>query len=170
MCTMKRIMIATVLLAVLVLGNGASLLADGFGKVTGGIHFSVAAAGMEGWMRFSVHATDQGGARGWMRWKEYRESDGWRHVTAEPTCITFGEYAGDPAAVYVVRITQISGWGDGEVGQYIPIWVHDGGTPGADGDEFMTLSWPPQDDPPDCSYRDPSFTFAVVDGGNLMIH
>jgi hypothetical protein len=170
MYVMRKATLVAVLLAVLLLGGGASVLADGHDKVTGGIHFTVAAFGMQGWMRFSIHATGDGGAGGWMRWQEYRESDGWRFVVAEPTCITFGEYEGDSAALYVVRITSISGWGDGAVGQYIPIWVHDGGTPAAAGDEFMTLSWPPQDDPPDCSYRDPSFTFAVVDGGNLTIH
>jgi hypothetical protein len=172
MCKMKKIAITLVVLSMLALVSGPSVRADGHGMVTGGIHFSVAAFGMEGWMRFSIHARGKGDdAAGTTQWQEYREDLGWRRVAAEPTCIAFGEYEGDAAAVYVVRITDISGWGDGEVGQYIPIWVHDGGTPGAAGDAFATLSWPPQDDPPDCSYRNPaSPPFAVVDGGNLMIH
>ena len=167
----KRICIVSVLIAVLLLASSVPAWADSPGKVTGGIHFTAAAFGMEGWMRVNVHATGLGDlATGWVRWQEYKESDGWRRLVAHPICVTFGESEGAPAAVFVVQIDSKSGWGDGEAGQYIPFWVRDGGTPGRNGDDFATLSWPPQATVPDCGYREPGFLFATIDEGNLMIH
>jgi len=167
----KRVWIILVSLTVLLLASSAPAWADSPGKVTGGIHFEALAFGMEGWMRFNVHATGPDDlATGWVRWKEYRESDGWRRVVAHPVCVAFGENEGVPAAVIVVQIDSRSGWGDGSAGQYVPIWVRDGGTPARSGDMFATIYWPPSDTVPDCAYSDPSFIFATMVGGNLVIH
>jgi len=168
----RRIALMLVLVAVFLLPGGtAPALADGMSGVTGGIHFAAPDFGMEGWMRFDVHATGPGDlATGWLRWQEYRESDGWRRVVAHPICTVFGESEGAPAAVVVVQIDSRTGWGEGEAGQYVPVWVRDGGTPGWNGDKFATLTWPPQDTAPDCEYGEPGFIFATIDGGNLMIH
>ena len=91
-----RIVLGVMLVAVFLLPGGTALvLADGMSGVTGGIHFAAPNFGMEGWMRFEVQATGPGDlARGWLRWQEYTESDGWRHVVAHPICVTFGESEG----------------------------------------------------------------------------
>ena len=165
-----RIVLVVMLVAVFLLPGGTvSAGAGGPSKITGGIHFVASAFGMEGWMNFDIHATGPGGgARGWLRWREYSESQGWRHVVAHPICVTFSGSA--PTAVFVVQIDSRSGWGEGEQGQYILFWVRDGGTPGRNGDQFTTLTWPPQYEPLACTYTEPSFIFATIDGGNLMIH
>src|SRR5512136_2981507 len=120
----KRIWIAPVVMMVLLLASSAPAWADSPGKVTGGFHFTAAAFGMEGWMRSDVHATGPGDlATGWLRWQEYNQTDGWRHVVAHPTCVTFGESADAPAAVFVVQIDSRSGWGEGDAGQYIKFWM-----------------------------------------------
>jgi len=167
----KRIWIVSVLMALLLLASSAPAWADSPGMVTGGFHFTAAAFGMEGWMRFDVHATGPGDlATGWLRWQEYNQTDGWRRVVAHPICVTFGESEGAPAALIVVQIDSRSGWGDGVAGQYVPMWVRDGGTPGWNGDKFTTASWPPQDTAPDCGYFEPGFFFATIDEGDVMIH
>ena len=168
----ERIVLVLLLAAVFLLPGGAApALAGGMRGVTGGIHFTASAFGMEGWMRFDVHATEPGDlARGWVRWQEYSEANGWRRVVAHPVCVAFGESADAPAAVVVVQIDSRSGWGEGDAGQYVPVWVRDGGTPGWNGDQFATLTWPPQDVAPPCEYGEPGFIFATIDGGNLTIH
>lgn len=168
----KRIVLMLALIATFLLPGGTRpVLADGIRGVTGGIHFTASAFGMEGWMRFDVHAAESGNlASGWLRWQEYNESDGWRHLIAHPTCVVFSESGGAPAAAFVVQIDSKSGWGEGEPGQYILFWVRDGGTPGRNGDQFTTLTWPPQGTAPDCEYSEPGFLFATIDAGNLMIH
>jgi hypothetical protein len=167
-----RIVFVVVLVAMLLLPGGATpALADGMSGITGGIHFMASAFGIEGWMRFDVHATKPGdSASGWLRWQEYSESNGWRRLVAHSICVTFGESQGAPAAVFVVQIDSKSGWGDGEAGQYILFWVRDGGTPGRNGDRFTTLDWPPQWTAPACEYREADFIFATIDEGNLVIH
>jgi len=167
----KRIVFIVMLVAAFLLTTGMTpALADGMRGVTGGIHFTAAAFGMEGWMQSNVHATGEGKASGWLRWQEYNEIDGWRRVIAHPTCVVFSESSGAPAAAFVVQIDSRRGWGEGEPGQYILFWVRDGGTPGRNGDEFTTLTWPPQDAPLDCVYSEPGFIFATIDAGNLVIH
>ena len=169
----KRVLIVWVLIAIVLAFSGsAPAWADAPPKITGGIHFAAPMFGLEdGWMRFSVHAVGPGNlATGWLRWKEYLADEGWRRVVAHPTCVTFDEYEGEPAAVFVVEIDSRSGWGSGEPGQYLKFWVLDGGTPGRKGDDFATLTWPPDFTPPDCDYVDAGFRPFVIDGGNLQIH
>lgn len=168
---MKRTVFTLLFIFTLLFGVSGNAAANGLSGVTGGIHFTAAAFGMEGWMRVNVHATEIGNsATGWVRWQEYNEIDGWRRLVAHPICIVFGESAGAPAAVFAVQIDSKEGWGDGAPGQYILFWTRDGGTPGSNGDEFATLNWPPQDTAPACVYAEPAFLFATIDAGNLMIH
>jgi hypothetical protein len=167
----KQIRIMSVLLAVLLLAAPPAAQADSPGAVTGGIHFTAAQFGMEGWMRFEVHATGPGtAATGAVRWQEYNPAFGWRSVVAHAVGMSWGESGGADAAAIVLQIDSRSGWGEGSPGQYVQMWVRDGGSPGLDHDAFATLNWPPQDDPPGCTYADASFVFATIAEGNLTIH
>ena len=138
-------------------------------KITGGIQFGPVFALQKGWLRFNVQETDAGSnsATGQVRWKEYKEDEGWRRVTANATCVTFGEDG--QTALVAVQIVRKTGWGLGEPGQWMVFWVHDGGTPGSEGDQFASPLWPPADEDPGCEYFTPGFKIPVV-GGNLVIH
>jgi hypothetical protein len=138
-------------------------------KITGGVQFGPVFDLDKGWVRFNVHETnpDTNTATGWVRWKEYKADEGWRRVSADATCVTFGE--DEQTALVAVQIVDKSGWGLGEPGQWMVFWVHDGGTPGREGDEFDSPLWPPADEFPGCDYFTPEFKIPVT-GGNLVIH
>ncbi|MHB9032317.1 MAG: hypothetical protein ACYC6L_04630 [Anaerolineae bacterium] len=166
-----KVLYLVALVVLLVFASAAVASADAPGKVTGGIHFVVPGSGMEGWMRFDVHATGLGdAATGSVRWQEYNPIDGWRYVAAHPHCVTFNQLDGQPTALFVLHIDSRSGWGEGTAGQYVALWVVDGGTPGLDGDKFTTPYWPPQDTALSCTYVEPTFFFASIVEGNLVIH
>jgi hypothetical protein len=102
--------------------------------------------------------------------KEYVEEVGWRRWKAHPICVGFGEgIYGEPAASFVLQIDRISGWGPGEVGQYMKLWASDGGTPATEGDLAGINVFPPVDDLPDCDYE-PPLAYWPLSGGNLVIH
>ena len=173
----KKVLVSLGILMILVMVLGvANAQARNPRKITGGF-FSVEYFGIDrGQFNFNIHEVDQetGEARGFTHWKEYKEGSGFRYVHAYPVCIDFGEYEGQPAAVFVTKVSSISGWQDPAEfeGELFKIWVLDGGTPGSAGDAWSSIGpWPPTDNLEDygCTYEDPAFQFPV-NGGNLVVH
>jgi hypothetical protein len=165
-----RILIVLVLMIMALVAVGtAPALAKSPRKITGGVQFGPVFSLQKGWLRFDVQESDADthSATGQVRWKEYNKDDGWRHVTANATCVTFGE--DEQTALVAVQIVSRTGWGLGDPGQWMVFWVHDGGTPGSEGDEFASPLFPPADEYPGCEYFVPDFKVPVV-GGDLMIH
>jgi hypothetical protein len=165
----KRIPILLVLMmSLLMLGGAASAGAGAARKVTGGIQWSF--PGHRGWFEMDILEVGPGEAQGSVNLKEYEEGLGWRRWKGHPICVAFGEgFAGEPAASFVVQIDSISGWGPGEVGQYMKLWVSDGGTPATEGDLAGVIVFPPRHNQPNCGFRRPR-GFWPLDGGDLTIH
>jgi hypothetical protein len=173
----KKVLVSLGILMMLVMVLGVvNVQARTPRKITGGF-FSVDFFGIDrGQFTFNIHEVDKatGEARGSAHWKEYREDLGLRRVRAYPVCVDFGEYQGQPAAVFVVKVYSIDGWQDPVEfeGELFKFWVLDGGTPGTKGDAWSTIGpWPPTDNLEDygCAYEDPAFQFPV-NGGNLVVH
>jgi hypothetical protein len=138
--------------------------------VTGDLDFAVSDWGLEhGWFHFNVLAPQQAGAAptGWVRWVEVNDKQELRYVMAEPRCIVFSEDG--KRAVMTVQITSRRGWGDGEAGQFLNLWLHDGGAPGAGNDQFATPFWPPQVEEPGCAYAAQEANVITAVGGDLAM-
>lgn len=111
-----------------------------------------------------------GEAKGSANLRQYDEALGWRRWKGHAICVGFGEgFHGEPAASFVLQIDDISGWGPGEVGQYLKLWVSDGGTPAAEGDLAGVVVYPPRNGQPNCRYQRPK-AFWPLGGGDLVIH
>ena len=163
----KMPILLVLMMSVLTLG-AATAGADAARAVTGGIQWSF--LGSSAWFEMDIHEVAPGEAKGPVNLKEYVEGLGWRRWKGHPICVAFGEgFAGEPAASFVVQIDSISGWGPGEVGQYMKLWVSDGGTPATEGDLAGVIVFPPRDHQPNCGFRRPK-GFWPLDGGDLTIH
>ncbi len=176
---MKKLTLILLVLtaALLIFGGLASVRPDSHRKITGGFYSKDFFDIQQGWFNFNIHEVDpiSRDASGSSHWKEYKKSDGWRHVQAHPVCVAFAQYNGQPAATFVVQVDRITGWRDPAEfeGEYMKIWVVGGGTPGTEGDQWSSVGpWPPSDNLDDygCDYEDPFFFQFPIDGGNLVIH
>ncbi len=165
----KQIPILIVLVTSLVMLAGATpSVAESDQKVTGGIQWRF--PGAYGWFEVDIHGADPAEVKGSVNLKEYSEDLGWRRWQGHPICVGFGEGPnGEPAASFVVQIDRISGWGPGEVGQYVKLWGSDCGMSAADGDLAGIVVFPPKDKQPNCDYRRPRAYWPLT-GGNLVIH
>ena len=135
--------------------------------VNGEIDFSNEEWGITGWLHFDAAEIDPdtNKAAGSVRWVEYDLDNELRYVTADAHCISFGEDG--KSAVLSVQIVDKLGWGDGEPGQWLNFWLHDGGSPGATVDTFSTTFWPPVDAEPGCAYVSPEYEVLAA-GGDLV--
>ena len=92
---------------------------------------------------------------------------------AHAVCMAFGEgFYGEPATSVVLQIDQIKKDNPPQykVGQYIKLWLSDGGTPASKGDYAGVIQpWGTPNKPP-CNYEDPFFYWPLDDGGNIVIH
>lgn len=140
------------------------------GGVSGNLDFSAPDWGLDhGWFHFDVLAPQPEGTMptGMVRWVEVNTDQAVRYVMAEPRCIAFSEDGRH--AVMTVQITSRRGWGDGEAGQFLNLWLHDGGAPGAGVDQFATPFWPPQAEDPGCAYADQTADVITAVGGDLVL-
>jgi hypothetical protein len=165
----KRIAILLVLvMSLLMLGGAAPAGAEAARKVTGSFQWWF--PGFHAWGEVNVHEVAPGEAKGQMQLKEYDEELGWRRWKAHAICVAFGEgFDGAPAASFVIQIDRISGWGPGEVGQYMKLWGSDGGMPATEGDLAGVVVFPPTDKQPGCGYKRPKAYWPLA-GGDLVIH
>ncbi|MFO7633071.1 MAG: hypothetical protein R6W76_11050, partial [Caldilinea sp.] len=141
------------------------------GSISGDLDFAAPDWGLEhGWFHFNVLAPEEEGAApsGWVRWVELNEKQELRYVMADARCVAFSEDG--KSAVLTVQITDRRGWGDGQAEQWLTLWLHDGGAPGAGADAFATPFWPPQDEDPGCAYVDQGGDIVPSMGGDLKIH
>ena len=168
---MKRqiqiVSILTVILFVLVVTMTA--MASPARSVAGGGHWAFSSS--DAWVNINIKEIAPGQASGWSQIRENDHEVGWRRWTGDAVCIDFGSGPeGEPAVSYVLQISHISGQGfPGQVGQYVKLWLSDGGTPAAAGDLAGLNVWPPQDSQPECGYEPPFFSFPIT-GGNIVIH
>jgi hypothetical protein len=92
---------------------------------------------------------------------------------AHAVCVAFGEgYYGEPATSVVLQIDQIKGDNPPQyiVGQYIKLWLSDGGTPASEGDFAGVIQPWGTDNKPPCDYELPFYYWPLNDGGNIVIH
>lgn len=148
----KQVLVLLVLVAVLLLSGGSlPALAESYGKVTGGIQYTMDFYApfpnmvlTRAWTEFNVLAVepwiDADGqthnAKGWFRWKTYHEYTGWVSARVDVSCVVFGEDANGPYAVTSGKVVKEDMQGPTVLGSY---WVHkvyDNGTPGREGDLF----------------------------------
>jgi hypothetical protein len=145
----------------------------------------------EVWQRYEIQQTEPWvpgigvNARGKVNYQIYHEGMGWRRLQTTPICIAFGEDPADgtPMATMVLRIDRVLGWGSGNPGEHTKFFIRDGGTPGAEGDQWSMQYydwypdefWPADEPPPDCTYEpeDPDAKIESwwdISRGNLTIH
>lgn len=139
-------------------------------SITGDIDFAVPDWGLQhGWFRLNVVAPKHEGdaPTGLVRWVEVNANDELRYVMAEPSCLTLSHDG--KSALLTLHITSRRGWGDGQADQWVNLWLHDGGSPGAGKDAFATPFWPPQDQNPGCDYVEPEVNIVTAVAGNLVI-
>jgi hypothetical protein len=157
-------------------------------KVTGSIEFTMPFGAVppgedpmaQCQAEFDAHeAVDGGPAKGSYRWKGYNAYTGWVWADFQVNCVTFGYDEDGPIAVFSGPVTDAGpAWWGVEEGEYLAIWVRDGGTPGRDGDSvgFYIGDEPPTfTSDPGCDpgggglVGRPLFRFPVT-GGNLVVH
>lgn len=140
------------------------------GSITGDLDFAVPDWGLQhGWFHFNVLTAKKDGVAptGWVRWVEVNANQELRYVMADAKCVTFSKDGKN--ALLTVQISSRRGWGDGQAGQWLNLWLHDGGSPGANNDAFATPFWPPQDTNPGCTYVEPETNIITAVGGDLEI-
>jgi hypothetical protein len=183
----KRILVGLLLAAVLLLAVGAlPASATAARKVTGDVEFTMPFGAVppgedpmaQCRAEFDAHeAVDGRPVKGSYHWKGYNAYTGWVWANIQVTCVTF-----DPecqTAVFSGPVTSAGpAWWGVEAGEYLAIWVRDGGTPGSDGDAigFYIGDEPPAfTADPGCDpgggglVGRPLFRFSIQ-GGNLQIH
>lgn len=139
-------------------------------RITGDLDFTVPDWGLQhGWFHFNVLLPKKAGdaPTGWVRWVEVNTNQEVRYVMADARCVAFSKDGA--SAVLTVQITSRRGWGEGQAGQWINLWLHDGGSPGANKDAFATLFWPPTEERPGCVYAEPTANIITAVGGDLEI-
>lgn len=130
-------------------------------KATGGIQFyrmEDDSTQVLGWVEFEAHQlADDGTAKGQAR---YHDELG-NQLTADITCAAIW----DDYATFTGEIvkTNVDDW----AGKWLTIWVHDGGSPGTNGDEFGADIY---DADPGCAPGTMPGEWSPVIGGNLVVH
>lgn len=150
--------------------EGAETKSETVPGISGDADFAVPDWGLQhGWFHFNVALPEGEGTAptGWVRWVEVNANDELRYVMAEPRCLTFSPDGN--SALLTLQITNRRGWGDGQAGQFVNLWLQDGGSPGEGKDAFATPIWPPQDADPGCSYVTPEVNIITMTGGDLVI-
>lgn len=161
-------------LTLLVFGVAASSGAGSAPKITGSAHWEWPEWEMTGKVEINIIQLAQSEAKGHFNLIE-KDPDLTHSFKAHAVCIAFGEgHYGEPAASFVLQFDRISGFnpfGD-EVGQYIKLWLSDGGTPATEGDYAGGLIPYGVDDQPSCDYELPPEVsiWPLNDGGNIVIH
>jgi len=171
---MKRHIVSSLALAItlLIFGVSASNVESGAPKITGSAHWNL--GGWIGKAEVNVIYIGTNEAKGYFNLKE-KEADFYSELRAHAICVGFGEgYAGEPAASFVLQLdhSEASIPDGGQVGQYIKLWLSDGGTPASEGDFAGGLVVPGSDEQPDCEYEIPpmDFIWPLNAGGNVVIH
>jgi len=187
----KRVLMVLPVMAVLLLAVGSIAASATFArKVTGDIEFTmpfglVPPPNMaQCQAEFDVHeAADGRPVKGSYHWRGYNAQTGWVWVDFQVNCVTFHYDEDGPFAVFSGPVTDTGGpdyWTVKE-GEYVAIWVRDGGTPGRKGDRLgyyigdggVAFTEDPGCDPEGGGlagsflFRDP---FITLTGGNLVIH
>jgi hypothetical protein len=138
-------------------GTGLSASAP---KATGGVGFTTS-DGLQRWVEFQVQAVSGDTAKGMLN---YHDADG-NWYKADLQCLTVvGDFAFFSGPVVKARP---EAW----IGQWVQVAVHDGGTPGSNGDEiwgtFCTTGqgcWCTQ------HYYPKPIPWFAVESGNLVVH
>jgi hypothetical protein len=171
---MKRhiVLFLTLAFALLMTGLITSSVESSAPKVTGSAHWNL--GGWLGKAETNIIYISPNEAKGNFNLIE-KEADFYSKIRAHAVCIAFGEgYAGESASSLVLQIdySEASIPGGGQVGQYIKLWLSDGGTPAKNGDFAGALVVPGSDVQPDCDYETPpiDFIWPLNDGGNISIH
>ena len=167
---LRRVLLVTVLVVILLIGSVAAVNAAKMRRVTGAMNYNYDAAGWA-WFELNVAfdpATQE--ASGWTHYKSYttekpKDWGGWR---SEPVCAALTEYEGDPAVIMVVEIVEVIDDSSLTVGEYVKFLVSDGG-PHASNDLAGLMIFPPVADEPDCSFQDIFWSWYGVNG-NVTIH
>jgi hypothetical protein len=138
-------------------GTGLSASAP---KATGGVGFTTP-DGLQRWVEFQVQAVSGDTAKGMLN---YHDADG-NWYKADLQCLTVvGEFAFFSGSVVKSRP---EAW----VGKCVQIAVHDGGTPGSNGDQI----WGTFPDPDQVCWCGPRYypkpiPWFAVESGNLVVH
>jgi len=171
----RFILLITLGITLLAFGVSASSGGSSAPKVTGSAHWEwMEWNGFTGKAEVNVIYVAHGEAKGHFNIIE-KDDFGYRRLKTHPICIAFGEgHFGEPAASFVLQLDGIRGWNPwGEkAGQYIKLWLSDGGTPAPEGDFAGSLINIGVDDQPSCDYELPpqEFTWLLNAGGNIVIH
>lgn len=94
--------------------------------ITGNVDFAVPDWGLQhGWFHFNVTLPkgEAAAPTGWVRWVEVNVNDELRYVMAEPRCVTFSPDG--QRALLTLQITNRRGWGEGQAGQFVNLWLQD---------------------------------------------
>jgi len=194
----KRLLLVLVLITlVLTMAGSTSALADSPPRTTGGVQFSLDYAvtppngdpSSRNWGHFHAVERPDGSAKGRYTWISYNAYSGWLRMDTKIDCVTFHQDAdGVPIAIFVGEVTRMQPpdpyeWWDAPFwfypGQYVKMWVRDGGSPGRNGDEigfYLDLgagASPSFDEHPTCAqevlgqFLTPPLP---VEAGNLVVH
>jgi len=130
-------------------------------KATGGIQFyrnDDDGNQVKGWVEFQAHQMDADGtAKGSAR---YHDEQG-NKLTIDITCTAvWGDYATFSGQAVSTNVDE---WTD----KWFVLWVHDGGSPGTNGDEFGADVF---DQDPGCVPGSMPREWSPVIGGNLVVH
>ena len=130
-------------------------------KATGGIQFyrfDDDGNQVQAWVEFEAHQiTADGAGKGQAR---YHDEQG-NKLAISITCVAVW----DDYAVFTGEATRTS-VADWE-GKWFALWVHDGGSPGTNGDEFGADVF---DQDPGCAVGTMPREWSPVIGGNLVVH
>jgi hypothetical protein len=130
-------------------------------KATGGIQFyRIDDSGnqVQAWVEFEAHQLSADGtAKGQAR---YHDGQG-NKLVIDITCAAiwddYATFSGQATS------TTVDEW----MGKWFTIWVHDGGSPGTNGDEFGAEAY---DADPGCAAGTMPRDWSPVIGGNLVVH
>ena len=181
-----RIVLVAMLMAMLLLpGATASANAGGVRGVTGSMNLEPPDWGgyYRVWLNFNIHEVNPvtHDAEGMIHGQVYSEEFGWKRLWFEAKCVSFGQFEGKAAAVFVATIVRREGWDAiptaGNPGEYLRWQVVDGGRPGGRGDVWMldyfdyssfTEYWPAEPEGLCNKFEIDETNYA--DHGNLVIH
>ena len=185
----KRLSIVVTLTIVLLLAVGSvSASATGARKVTGDVEFTMPFAVVPpGYDRmaacrsgFDAHeAIDDRPVKGSYQWQGYTAYTGWVWSSFDVTCVSFGEDDEGPFSVFSGPVTDAGPeWWPVDEGEYLAIWVRDGGTPGSQedrlgfyiGDDLPAFTADPGCIPGEGGLAGRPLAAFPITGGNLVIH
>lgn len=174
---MRKLILALVLVATLLVVTVLAASAAKMVRVTGGVNYPYRDGPEDeiGWAYYAGNITIDsvtGDAEGFTHYKSYsvEKPKDWGGWNGEAVCGAVGDIDGVPTVVYVVRVVEASdpSW----VGKYAKVSITDGGQNAAE-DMVGLVVWDLVNGPveimPSCDFELPFYAWPGVNG-NLTIH